>query len=95
MKKKLYLGQGNGERELKQAWLDVYKQSIANKELQFFLNQPKGTILPIRSGNKEQTVYWVAIGKSKSICKQAWADFWPLLGDSILQWDIMEIDREG
>jgi hypothetical protein len=89
LSKKIYLGEGKGKLELERAWLDVYQHEIDKGELHRYLAFPKGQISYI--GQKNDTeVYWVALGKSKQICKQAWADLWPILGDCIVTWEMIE-----
>jgi hypothetical protein len=89
LKKSIYLGEGQGKRELERAWFDVFQGQMEEEDLQRFLSSPKGQIAYI--GQKNDTlVYWVALGKSKRICKQAWVDLWPVLGDCIVSWDMIE-----
>lgn len=94
MKRKIYVGEGSGVTELKEAWLEVFGRDISDEEIEHWLHWPKGQLLLIGENLKKQPIYWVAVGKSKSICKQAWADFWPLLDDCIVNWDLIETHRE-
>ena len=96
MKKKIYIGEQDGERALRQAWLDCFQKSIEEDVLINFLSKPKGTMMLVREADDDytDTVYWIAVGNSKAICKEAWADFWPLLDDSILNWEIIDIGDE-
>jgi hypothetical protein len=89
LRKKIYLGEEQGKQELERAWLEVFQHKIEEEELLRYLAFPKGQISYI--GHKNDTVvYWVALGKSKQICKQAWADLWPIIGECIVSWEIVE-----
>ncbi|MDQ0337757.1 hypothetical protein J2S00_000527 [Caldalkalibacillus uzonensis] len=89
VKNKLYLGTGNGEKELKAAWQEVYGEAIRPQQLASYLKLPHGTLVPIGLNKSNQFVYWVAVGDAQSICKQALADFWPLVGDSMANWIVI------
>lgn len=92
MSKKIYLGEGQGLRELKRAWFDVFHRQMEEEEVQRFLTFPKGQVSYIGKNN-DTSIYWVALGKSKQICKQAWVDLWPLLGESIVSWEMIESEE--
>lgn len=84
------MGEGNGAWELEQAWHDVYGQALREDQRRFYLRQPQGEMMYIGLNKHGQPVYWTALGNSKSICKQAWADLWPLIGDCIVYWEFVE-----
>lgn len=88
------MGEGNGVISLKKAWVEVFDRDISNNIIEEWIQRPKGELILIGENEKKQQVYWVAVGKSKSICKQAWVDFWTLLGDCIVNWDLIEADGE-
>lgn len=88
------MGEGCGTNELKNAWLEVFDSKLSKEELETWLQRPKGQLMLIGENIIKQQIYWVAVGKSKSICKQAWVDFWPLLDDCIVNWDLIETDGE-
>jgi hypothetical protein len=90
LKKKLYIGEGQGLTELESAWYNVFQNKISKEDREFYSRQDKGIIFEIGQNSDRQTVYWVAVGKSKEICKQSWADLWDLLDDSIVNWDLVE-----
>jgi hypothetical protein len=89
LKKRIYLGEGEGKAELEQAWSDVFQCHISEENERRLLALPKGEIAYIGQKNGD-VVYWVALGKSKKICKQAWVDFWPMVDDCIVTWDLIE-----
>jgi hypothetical protein len=94
LKRKVFVGVGSGAIELKKAWFEVFGRDINDEEIEYWLEKPKGKLLLIGENVKGQQIYWVAVGRSKSICIQAWSDFWPLLDDCIVNWEIIESDRE-
>ncbi|QZT32629.1 hypothetical protein HUR95_09485 [Caldalkalibacillus thermarum TA2.A1] len=90
LKKKLYLGRGNGVKELEAAWREVHGEAISDHQLSSYLKLPQGSLVPIGLNGSNQFVYWAAVGEAQAICKQALADFWPLVGDSMANWIVVE-----
>ncbi|WP_025028866.1 hypothetical protein [Caldalkalibacillus mannanilyticus] len=95
MRKKLYIGEGTGLGELQAAWLECYRTQLDQETERSFQNQEKGLFIKIGENEQKQEVYWIAVGRSKEICLQAWADVWPLVDDSILNWEIVHPLHEG
>lgn len=94
MRKKLYLGEGKGEEALQKAWLEVHDSILDEQESAFYLSQPLGEIYHLGENQNHQRIYWLATSQSKQICKQGLADLWALLGDTIANWEIVEVSRE-
>jgi len=89
----LFIGEGNGLEELLFAWQDCFEQEIDELTLEEYLKVEQGQMVEIGRNQKGQNVYWISVGQSKKICLQAWADLWDMLGDSILNWELVELNE--
>lgn len=104
MKHKLYVGDGAGRSALEKALQEATRYTVQYTDQptqkdsvdehvsikQELLKKSLGEIVEIGTNEKGQKIYWVAVGESKNICLQAWADFWDILDDCIVNWDIIE-----
>jgi len=84
------VGEGDGLQALQLAWKEVYKEELSQELLAQFIHKDLGEIVLIGENRYNQAVYWVAAGHSKDIMIQGWADLWPLLNDSITNWEVIE-----
>ncbi|WP_202080025.1 hypothetical protein [Caldalkalibacillus salinus] len=96
MKKKLYIDQFDEDQLLHKAWQEVYGQTLTSEQSKRFKqNHPKGNFVYLGKNTAGQRVYWINVSQSIRICIQAWSEFWALLGDNILFWELIYHKKRG
>lgn len=86
---RLYCDSADGRLARAAAWRDVHGPEAS---------PPDETVIPGRivyvgRNAKGQSVYWTTVGRSRRVLENVWISVWALYGQTLANWEILDVDE--